>query len=57
MDIIEEVISGKSVDEAIKGDEPKKQSSKVPAKEKEQKIETNILKGGGGAQKGKKDVT
>jgi len=24
MDIIEEVISGKSVDEAIKGDEPKK---------------------------------
>ena len=57
MDIIEEVISGKSVDEAIKGDEPKKQSSKVPAKEKEQKIETNIMGGGGGAQKGKKDVT
>lgn len=38
MDIIEEVLSGKSVDEAIKGDEPKKQPSKGVTKEKEQQI-------------------
>ena len=38
MDIIEEVLTGKSVDEAIKGDEPKKQPPKAITKEKEQQI-------------------